>query len=301
MAYFEKGVLTRLLEKSTSHMRAKAFAIIGKIFIPNFPSARAQDIANPSREWPDEAIDALTSGGDFPSDVETAVSQGINLDVVQYFHDWVVRWITDEELTIELAAARVTFGVAFGESLPFKGPGQLQDQQQTRAQVPLETLLLDRSHEYRGYMVSYEEALAREAEYLSMNNKKGKLEVRDSLDFPNGQASQITLVQRLHAAIVDFSETIDNKHMSRSAKAKAAHQYTENTHTRRVRHCGTFEVELLAWKILYAIKDAQDGKVMIGPWSEDWRYATYPTFLARFEDVERTLKVRGWPPILFLL
>ncbi|KAK3943227.1 hypothetical protein QBC46DRAFT_421512 [Diplogelasinospora grovesii] len=61
--------------------------------------------------------------------------------------------------------------------------------------------------------------------------------------------------------------------------------FKENHHVQRVRKLSNIEVEILAWELLYTIKEVQEGRYNIGKWTYDWRHDNYDTFLDRFLDV----------------
>jgi hypothetical protein len=162
-------------------------------------------------------------------------------------------------------------------------------------------VLADEDRTFKGYFSSFESACEFETRYLTFNNKQPSLIEDPTKEYPADVEGQKALVKRLYAAIFDWTDIIDNKRLNKVLNAQEARTSTpadwNNSQITRVLGCSSAEGELLAWKFLQATKDAQDGRLHIGKWSEDFKYRAYPSFMDRFVDVENMLKVSPIPPL----
>lgn len=127
-----------------------------------------------------------------------------------------------------------------------------------------------------------DEYLAMDAAYKSLSNRDDENQEKVSMDgFPVTDADRAVLVAELTAAIMDFSNIVD-KPMKRQTTRNAP---VVNSAVKAVKNLSTFEVQLLAWKIMCAICDAHRGVHNVPSWTNVWKYNSYDSFRERFRDV----------------
>ncbi|KAK7697002.1 hypothetical protein SLS64_013993 [Diaporthe eres] len=131
-----------------------------------------------------------------------------------------------------------------------------------------------------------DEYLAMDAAYKSLSNRGGENQEKVSMDgFPVTDADRAVLVAELTAAIMDFSNIVD-KPMKRQTTRNAP---VVNSAVKAVKNLSTFEVQLLAWKIMCAICDAHRGVHNVPSWTNVWKYNSYDSFRERFRDVRHAV------------
>lgn len=125
--------------------------------------------------------------------------------------------------------------------------------------------------------------LAMEAAYKSLLNRDEDDGEQVAMDgYPMTDAERAPLVAQLSAAIMDFSNIVDKPMKRRTSGGQITVPSAAFT---AVKHLSTFEVQLLAWKIMCAICDAHCGRHNVPPWTNTWKFNSYITFTARFRDV----------------
>ncbi|KAI7780776.1 hypothetical protein LA080_015567 [Diaporthe eres] len=130
------------------------------------------------------------------------------------------------------------------------------------------------------------EYLAMDAAYKSLSNRDDEEQEKVSMDgFPVTDADRAVLVAELTAAIMDFSNIVD-KPMKRQSARNAP---VANSAVKAVKALSTFEVQLLAWKIMCAICDAHCGLHNVPSWTNVWKYNSYDSFRERFRDVRHAI------------
>lgn len=131
-----------------------------------------------------------------------------------------------------------------------------------------------------------DEYLAMDAAYRSLSNRGEGDEKQVPMDgFPKTDADRAALVAQLSAAIMDFSNIVD-KPMKRQTTRNAP---VANSAVKAVKSLSTFEVQLLAWKIMCAICDAHCGLHNVPSWTNVWKYNSYDSFRERFRDVRHAV------------
>lgn len=136
-----------------------------------------------------------------------------------------------------------------------------------------------------------DEYLAMDAAYKSLSNRDNGDEEEEEeavvpMDgFPVTDADRAALVAQLTAAIMDFSNIVD-KPMKRQT---TRNRPVENSAVKAVKALSTFEVQLLAWKIMCAICDAHRGIHDVPSWTNVWKYNSYDSFTERFRDVRHAV------------
>ena len=116
--------------------------------------------------------------------------------------------------------------------------------------------------------------------------------------FPTESYLQQELVKRLFESMVNLDSIIDkpaqvkSKGDNRTKEAEGRHHpihpdpaFTYNSRVKGVWELSDFQLEMLAWELLFRIRDAQAGILRLDPWHADdhWQYSHYPNFMARFE------------------
>lgn len=134
-----------------------------------------------------------------------------------------------------------------------------------------------------------DEYLAMNAAYKSLSNRHNEEEDEQEAvpmdGFPVTDADRAALVDQLSAAIMDFSHIVD-KPMKRVTTRNAP---VANSAVKAIKALSTFEVQLLAWKIMCAICDAHCGHHNVPSWTRVWKYNSYDSFTARFRDVRHAI------------
>ncbi|KAK4032512.1 hypothetical protein C8A01DRAFT_41033, partial [Parachaetomium inaequale] len=132
-------------------------------------------------------------------------------------------------------------------------------------------LLDNKDHKWSGIVRDYEDCRELTRQYMLLNDKTGKADVPESNDFPEDKQAQKELARQLFEAILDVDP------------ATADHM-----HSKRIRTLSNFEVELLAWELLFATGRAQDGILGLAKWSpkSSQDYEKCENFRERFELVK---------------
>lgn len=134
---------------------------------------------------------------------------------------------------------------------------------------------------------SRKEFLAMDAAYKALSNKDENYQDEQvTMDgYPKTDADWVARTAELAAAITDCSNILD--------KPTKRHTGEEiNTAVSAVNSLSTFEVQLLAGKILVATCDAHEGRYNVPSWSKALKKAWYQSFNDRFRDVCRSLTQR---------
>ncbi|KAI5920588.1 hypothetical protein F4810DRAFT_723262 [Camillea tinctor] len=128
---------------------------------------------------------------------------------------------------------------------------------------------------FRGYIKSFHDALTVEEEYKETYDEEGT----DNSDFPLNEGDQQGLVKDLFEAIINTNGVLE-KETNFAYKKIATNKYSP------------LEIELMSWKVLDAIRVAQDGKNEIPPWYTEGgpKYQRFKSFTERFSKVRGILK-----------
>ncbi|KAH8903184.1 hypothetical protein BR93DRAFT_214809 [Coniochaeta sp. PMI_546] len=144
----------------------------------------------------------------------------------------------------------------------------------------------------------------RDDELQRMNNKRGKTAgIADCDDFPRTQVERQQLISKLVDAMVNYEDIVEKpiasksrRHTSQDATSGASHDedapaLKDNYRVERVRNTSKAELEILASKVLWYIKDAQDGNIFLPDrYGKQVEYTKFPSFMARYEKVLEALK-----------
>ena len=114
--------------------------------------------------------------------------------------------------------------------------------------------------------------------------------------FPADKYDQQTLVKKLFEAMVNLDDIIDKPAQPRALRQNHPElprhhpehpdpNLTYNSRVKGVWEVSDVQLELLAWELLFRIRDAQAGVLHLDPWHADdhWQYSHYPNFMARFD------------------
>lgn len=121
-----------------------------------------------------------------------------------------------------------------------------------------------------------DEYLAMDAAYKSLSAKTD-IDEQTMEDYPETDAEWAAHTARLAAAITDFTDVFDKPQKNLSGDG--------NTAVNAVKSLSTFEVQLLAGRILTATRDAHAGRYNIPSWPKAWKRDWYPSFQGRFEEI----------------
>lgn len=99
-----------------------------------------------------------------------------------------------------------------------------------------------------------------------------------SLDFPRDPQTQQQLARELIEAMVYLGDDCEDA--------------TSRKSVNRIKKLSPIEFDLMAWKILFECRDAQQGKMSMPRWGLDWDIQHFDSFHARFESVKLSLRVR---------
>ncbi|KAI2641264.1 hypothetical protein GGS21DRAFT_547592 [Xylaria nigripes] len=113
-------------------------------------------------------------------------------------------------------------------------------------------------------------------DYIASNNVENTIADHLSLTDHDRQ----NLIQRLFNAFYDDSNTIEPQDSQHHRYIYAQNHFTEGV------------VHMMLWKLLQNIEDAQEGMCNLPPWYTTGGpvYKQYPTFAARFKDIETALQ-----------
>lgn len=150
----------------------------------------------------------------------------------------------------------------------------------------VQSMLLGPNRQARVAFSSRAEFQAMDAAYRSLSNDDEPDEQDENTQkrmngYPVTDAQYAALVDELVAAIMDFSNIVD-KPMKRKTSSNTT---MSSSAVRAIEGLATFEVQLLAWKILLAICDAHLGKHDIPFWTKVWKYNSYEDFRSRFKEI----------------
>lgn len=150
----------------------------------------------------------------------------------------------------------------------------------------VQSMLMGPNRQARVAFNSRAEFQAMDAAYRSLSNddeqdEEDEDKAKRMTGYPVTDAQYAALVDKLVAAIMDFSDIVD-KPMKRKTSSNTT---MSSSAVRAIEGLATLEVQLLAWKILLAICDAHLGKNNIPFWTNVWKYNHYEDFLSRFKEV----------------
>ncbi|KAB5578496.1 hypothetical protein GE09DRAFT_552850 [Coniochaeta sp. 2T2.1] len=137
-----------------------------------------------------------------------------------------------------------------------------------------------------------------------MNDNRGKADV-EKCYFPENLDEQVALVRELYEPIVDCTAMKDHPVLQGSKKRKRKEggnvedaadsgpvKPCDNPQVSRVKAAPNVVLEILSWKLLYAIKNAQDGEIGISAWDGlDPLYRVYASLRQRLDKVIDALKM----------
>jgi hypothetical protein len=173
---------------------------------------------------------------------------------------------------------------------------------------------------------NFDHAMQLDAQLHMMNNKMGKTaDVLDCEDFPATDEERKVLVDKLVAAMVNYTGIIEKPVLDRKRRRtrqgagseagddEDAPATKDNYRVERVKNTSNVELQILAWKLLvsspsltlsifckptltqpsqYFIKDAQDGHIYLPDrHGKQAEYTKYPSFMGRYEKVVEALRV----------
>ncbi|KAJ9142963.1 hypothetical protein NKR23_g6850 [Pleurostoma richardsiae] len=198
-----------------------------------------------------------------------------------------------------LPVANQTSPVAYDHGMPLSGqvlPGSVARPQGTQWYPAVQSWVEDKTLEFRGYIAYSEDVADVKTIYTTLNNGSGRTQVPPCTDIPQTNEEKRKLVYRLFVAIRDTDDVIDTRRavQSRDERGKpitGQWDFEDSCSVGRVKKMSSFEIELLAWELLEAIIEAQQGYVGFSPWAKDWKYERYDTFSERFNAVLREVKI----------
>ncbi|KAB5543036.1 hypothetical protein GE09DRAFT_1061564 [Coniochaeta sp. 2T2.1] len=140
----------------------------------------------------------------------------------------------------------------------------------------------ENNHKYQ-IVLDHEHALELDKELHAMHNRKGKTAGIGDCDFPATYAERKALADGLFQAMVDTSSIVEAGHMKNTNKGKGK--------VARVEEASNVELQILAWKILDASREAQEGYIyMPTRHGKEPAYKTYPTYKDRYEAIKAAVK-----------
>ncbi|KAB5518801.1 hypothetical protein GE09DRAFT_1065877 [Coniochaeta sp. 2T2.1] len=184
------------------------------------------------------------------------------------------------------------------------------------AAKPLQEMLKVKDHEnnHKYQMVlDHEHALELDKELHEMHSRKGKTAGIGDCDFPATYAERKALADGLFHAMVDTSSIVEVGHMKTANKGKkkataddegedgehgndgeqpyATPAYNKNYKVARVEEASNVELQILAWKILDASREAQEGYIcMPTRHGKEPAYKAYATYKDRYEAIKAAVK-----------
>ncbi|KAB5549834.1 hypothetical protein GE09DRAFT_1060243 [Coniochaeta sp. 2T2.1] len=131
-------------------------------------------------------------------------------------------------------------------------------------------------------------------------NRRSPTGLKELLKIKTDSFSGLERVRELYDAMRDCSEKIDNtptKRGKRKADGRVGSSGTAdeephgNARVRRVQEVPNVVLEILCWKLLYAVKDAQNGAIGISQWDGPKpKYEVYGSFHGRYTELLEAVK-----------
>lgn len=138
----------------------------------------------------------------------------------------------------------------------------------------MEERIPEHGFRYKPYIFSEDDFKMKMTAYLALNDRE---ELVGSLDdFPADPETQRCLAQELVEAMLNRE-----KHSLLDPEARIP--------LARINRLSPFEVDLMAWNVLFETRDVHRGKVSLPSWGKDWPREEFSSFSARFEAVKKTL------------
>ncbi|KAK4445976.1 hypothetical protein QBC34DRAFT_383648 [Podospora aff. communis PSN243] len=172
-----------------------------------------------------------------------------------------------------------------GQLLPFEPVQQQPDLQpvepviQPVARKPTRDLVKERTRIYTGLIPNRQELEKRRSELQALNNVDIQRDGSLDADYPKeGSAQERKCHEDLFKAITDFSNIVEEE---------------KHFQMKRVRMLSDMEVEIIAWDLLIAVRNAHCGKLGFEAraWNREWSHDSYDTFTARFSDVLKVCRI----------
>ncbi|KAB5543037.1 hypothetical protein GE09DRAFT_1225182 [Coniochaeta sp. 2T2.1] len=163
----------------------------------------------------------------------------------------------------------------------------VSDEQQVPTSAHAEPLNADDGVE----ITTYERAMALDAQLHAMNNRKVRTQgVEDCQGFPTTAKEQKVYVDRLVEAMTDCGNLGDAKVVADNNTANGpvppVSAPKDNYQVQRVKHTSRKDLQIIAWKLLMHINDAQGGFIcMPDRYGRPVAYNRYDNFEERFSAV----------------
>ncbi|KAI1488475.1 hypothetical protein F5X96DRAFT_685241 [Biscogniauxia mediterranea] len=147
---------------------------------------------------------------------------------------------------------------------------------QNNMRLDIDEALRQHTNSYRGFISNWDQAMEVDRQYKATCNETDT----DGSDFPADEGLQQELVRRIVEAIVNTKDVLE-KDTNFAVKKIVDKKYSD------------IELELVGWKVLIALKSAQDGQNELRPWYCEGgpRYARFDSFMDRYNEIVRILKV----------
>ncbi|KAI1633079.1 hypothetical protein F4809DRAFT_644821 [Biscogniauxia mediterranea] len=147
---------------------------------------------------------------------------------------------------------------------------------QNNMRLDIDEALQQHTNSYRGFISNWDQAMEVDRQYKATCNQVDT----DGSDFPADEGLQQELVRGIVEAIVNTKDVLE-KDTNFAVKKIVDKKYSD------------IELELVGWKVLIALKSAQDGQNELRPWYCEGgpRYARFDSFMDRFNEIVRILRV----------
>lgn len=127
---------------------------------------------------------------------------------------------------------------------------------------------------YKPYVFSEDDFRMKMTAYLALNDRETPLDTVD--DFPTDPEIQRRLAQELVEAMLNRE-----KHTLIDPEARLP--------LARIKKMSPFEIDLMAWNILFETRDVHRGKLSLPSWGKDWPWEEFSSFSERFKAVKKAL------------
>ncbi|KAK7735597.1 hypothetical protein SLS53_007511 [Cytospora paraplurivora] len=171
-------------------------------------------------------------------------------------------------------------GNQFQQNLPTRAPSRtthsaaVQKKLMGHIRQRMEERIPEHGFCYKPYIFSEDDFRLKMTAYLALNDQEEPVGSLD--DFPADPETQRRLAQELVEAMLNREK---NSLMDPGARIPLA----------RINKLSPFEIDLMAWNVLFETRDVHRGKISLPSWGKDWPREEFSSFSERFEAVKKTL------------
>ncbi|ROV90678.1 hypothetical protein VPNG_10101 [Cytospora leucostoma] len=171
-------------------------------------------------------------------------------------------------------------GDHFQQNLPTRAPSPtnhsaaVQKKLMGHIRQRMEERIPEHGFRYKPYIFSENDFIMKMKAYLALNDQEEPVGSFD--DFPADPETQRRLAQEIVEAMLNRE-----KHSLMDPEARIP--------LARINKLSPFEIDLMAWNVLFETRDVHRGKISLPSWGKDWPREEFSSFSERFEAVKKTL------------